>query len=892
MSPLPLSVSSNHIGLGPDIQLCLDTDPLDYLHFAPNGNLDPAGNSIDSEQARITLETCSKTFLDGIELAPDSTIQQWIETQRIHYRVRAIEWAITLADDLGLRRTHPEAIAIARYAPALDYWHEGGQRCLLRRLLAAGEYTEAIETYQALRYNLREQKQREPEPATTTLVSHLLHRNGSHDSTTGTYITECRHVTALHAQVLPHNDPEILHERYRTLCNRAELIAAHYHAFASPEHEPYGITLWFGYPTAEEQTLMMALRAARKLSTESDVHIGIECGMVQVCPLDSCTLFGTPALIARNLAGFAAFTRTAPGPFYARSAVLLGSESGQQLAELPHAPSQLIPLALQISPTSHPQCSALQPPYSYWLDTTAGWPEGGYRPTLYPIVGRERECAELAAYWRRIREDTTRDTANDTENAPPENGLTGVIVTGEAGIGKSRLVAWLREEVLAAGGCWRELNCEPPERNIAFHPLSSLLVKTASVSSEQSWATAKKGLRNWLGRLETDDPLAIELIAELADITPPPEAGVHKLSATERCERIKKIFVQLAGALAQRRPTVIVLEDTQWADASTLALFEKILARDAMNSRSRRDLSSRPEDPDQPPKTSAESEDNRLLVLLTARHIDAVPRPLRKLPILQLGPLNNTEGTQLATVIAEQLSEAPPLPESEDKTENKNEKKLHRDVQSPAHRASPLAPKLIARCSGVPLFIEQLTKGQQRHGQCVQSGHDYDKGSNLTCLLYDLLGASLHQHGIARRTAQLAAVLDERFTQRDLMIVVAADPLRQSNAYQIYTDCSNIIKTIKNSQNIGKAVLRGDIPAGLRAEVQNRLTELLAAEVVIQCPDQEDQKDLHYTFRHPLIRQVASLFIPAELRTHLRRALTAERLTDSSPESQDRDHRG
>lgn len=145
-----------------------------------------------------------------------------------------------------------------------------------------------------------------------------------------------------------------------------------------------------------------------------------------------------------------------------------------------------------------------------------------------------------------------------------------VLLSGEAGIGKSRLVAEVRQRAAAAGWEQAQGSCFEPDRSLPYGPLLDLL---------RGYATRRPGprLAHELGRAARDlAKLAPELVARLPDMTPGPV-----LEPEQEKRQLFEALAHLLTCLAASQPALVVLEDLHWCDDTTLeflAAFARRLA--------------------------------------------------------------------------------------------------------------------------------------------------------------------------------------------------------------------------------------------------------------------------------------------------------------------------
>jgi len=184
------------------------------------------------------------------------------------------------------------------------------------------------------------------------------------------------------------------------------------------------------------------------------------------------------------------------------------------------------------------------------LDVAAG--------RLTRFVGREVEMATLVDRWER---------AQDGEGQ-------NVLVLGEAGVGKSRLVYQLHERLAAVPHTWLECGATPYTERTPFHPIIALVAQGLAFAPEDTAAEQ-------LGKLEVGlrTLASAETVALLADFLclPPPT----KLQLSPELQRRKTIdlLAQWTLSLSAAQPLVVFVEDLHWCDASTLELLGHLIAQ-------------------------------------------------------------------------------------------------------------------------------------------------------------------------------------------------------------------------------------------------------------------------------------------------------------------------
>ncbi len=170
-----------------------------------------------------------------------------------------------------------------------------------------------------------------------------------------------------------------------------------------------------------------------------------------------------------------------------------------------------------------------------------------------------------------------------TQSIAPEGGEASdrpriVVVTGEAGIGKSRLAGEWRAS-LGDRVDWQEGRCFAHTTGLPYGPFLDMLRRFANIVDDDTERTARTRLNKAIERIFPADPDAIAIAARLLGMRPTraDTARLKALSPREFRERIASLAEDLFTRLASARPLVLFLEDMQWSDASSIELLERLL---------------------------------------------------------------------------------------------------------------------------------------------------------------------------------------------------------------------------------------------------------------------------------------------------------------------------
>lgn len=318
--------------------------------------------------------------------------------------------------------------------------------------------------------------------------------------------------------------------------------------------------------------------------------------------------------------------------------------------------------------------------------------------TLTPLVGRDQELALLVERWRQAE-------AGEGQ---------AVLLTGEAGIGKSRIAESLVAAVEAGPHVLLRYQCSPYHGDSALYPAIQQLTQAARFAPDESLDRRLDKLEGLLAQGGADGAAtAAPLIAELLGLDGRGRYGASTLTPQQRRSRTLAALVDQLGGLAQQRPVLWLVEDVHWIDPTTLELIEFALDR----------LAGR-----------------RALLVVTAR--PTFKAPLASHPAMTRLALNRLARAATQSIIV-RVTGGRRLPES-------------------------LVEEIAARTDGVPLFVEEMTKAVVESGALRETADAYELDGPLTALavpatLHDSLMARLDRlHGV-KEVAQTAAVIGRAF---------------------------------------------------------------------------------------------------------------------------------
>jgi TOMM system kinase/cyclase fusion protein len=426
-------------------------------------------------------------------------------------------------------------------------------------------------------------------------------------------------------------DPEVLHDLMLGLRALADGVTRRYDGQLGSALGGPRMLIYFGYPQAHEDNARRAVRAALELVDQvAGMSAGSERGGPVVLALRAGVHTG-PAVVPVSpqdqepiTLGATLDLATALQSLAEPGCVIVSPATGSLIGRsfsLAALPAVQVPgLAAPLIP-----CRVLEPLES--PDDSSG--------VLLPLVGREQEMDLLLSRWALAREG---------------NGQV-ILISGEAGIGKSRLVRALREGLKQGTAQWWSCFGSPYIQSSPLQPVVDLLWQ---ILLQQEGASPLDQLESLLRNAGLS--AAVPLLAPLLDLPLGERYPALHLSPERRKEKTLETLTSWVAETAERQPLVLLIEDLHWLDPTTRGWLTHLIDQ----------VAGAP-----------------LLLLLTQRlHTgEAHWGPRSHLTQITLTPLSDAEASTLIDRVA-------------------GEQSLPAEVRQ----------QIVARTDGVPLFLEELTK--------------------------------------------------------------------------------------------------------------------------------------------------------------------------------------
>jgi len=303
---------------------------------------------------------------------------------------------------------------------------------------------------------------------------------------------------------------------------------------------------------------------------------------------------------------------------------------------------------------------------------------------LTPFVGRDAQLRRLFKECEEVRRGRGRLVA----------------ISGEPGIGKSRLTRALQERLAGSSHTWLEAQCSPWAENTAFFPVVELHRRLLGVRDEDPPAETLARLEAALGEAGLAADVALPLFAALHGVPLPPGRQPPPLSSEAQRRRTLETLGDWVVGPGQERPVVLLVEDVQWIDPSTAELVARLLGQ----------LAERP-----------------LLLLVTHRPDYTPPWTAKAQLEIRLERLVEDEARR----IVEEVASAAGL--------------------SPEREA-----EIVVRAEGVPLYLEELTKAVVEAASAPAAA--------VPATLRDSIMSRLDRLGPAKELALLASAIGREFS--------------------------------------------------------------------------------------------------------------------------------
>src|SRR5215470_13266874 len=509
--------------------------------------------------------------------------------------------------------------------------------------------------------------------------------------------------TALSARLDPEDMGAVI-ETYHAGCTR---IVQAYDGFLG-DFRGDGISAYFGHPRAHEDDAERTVRAGldiiaavAELETPAAeplaVRIGIATGLVVVGDLSGESALWEHAVVG-DTPNLAARLQAVAEP----GTIVIAASTRRLIGDL----FRLRKLGLH-------EVKGIGEPVAAWAVEGVSASESRFEAVraagLTDLIGREDELDFLLERQRLAWKG--------------EGQI--VLISGEPGIGKSRVAAALAERIAGTPHTRLRFQCSPYHTNSALHPFIAQLERAAGFkaddTSEQRLDKLEAVLAMEASRVKAAAPLFAALLSiPLGERYPPPA-----LSPTQQRRRTLAALLDQIEGLARRQPILLSFEDAHWADATSLELLDLTVER----------VRQLP-----------------VLALLTSR--PEFEPPCVGLPNVSTLSLGRLERSNVESIVA-RVTGGRPLP-------------------------AEVTEQIVVKTDGNPLFVEELTKAVLEAGILVEDTEGYRLDGPLPPLaipatLHDSLMSRLDRLAAVKEIVQIGAAIGREFSYSLLRVLVGRD---------------------------------------------------------------------------------------------------------------------
>lgn len=453
---------------------------------------------------------------------------------------------------------------------------------------------------------------------------------------------------------------------------------------------------YFGYPTTYENAAERAIQAGLAI-IERCAHLS-PAGHGGRIALSVRVGIATSRVVAGDMAGDRGFGTDEVVGIAPHLAARLQGAAAPNSVLVSEATRRLVGTMFRFGHPQELQLAGFSQLQQAWTVLRARRPqtrfEGFHSRGATPFLGRAAELAAISQRWQCVQSG---------------QGQT-ILLAGDPGIGKSRVAAEVRAGLGHDAALVLSFQCSPIHVSTPLHPVKTFLERALLMRTGRLHHLPKGRLSRLLS-LPT--PPMPEAAPVLMRVLFPLQEERGEVGPQDKAEQIKEetfaILIEIIARLTARGPLLIIVEDVQWIDPSSLDLLDRLISRIV---------------------------DLPVMLIATARPTFSAlePSDTRHLTRIELSPLSE----QTATVLV-------------------------RHIAGSSHVPDPELKHIIERSEGNPFFLEELTRAFVEHQATKEQQPSAGPTSELPISLMDVLAARLDQSGSGKQIAQVASAIGRRF---------------------------------------------------------------------------------------------------------------------------------
>jgi predicted ATPase/DNA-binding SARP family transcriptional activator len=627
---------------------------IDAVDFSNPPSAFPEDADVLSHEERL-ISLYRGEFLAGLSFSDSPDFEDWLQIKRESLHRRALALLEKLSGHHAQTNDYSKALQFALRHTELEPWDENAHRRVMHLYALNGQNSAAIHQYEICRLLLEKDLDVSPSEETRHLYEQIRHgkfkrrstdrvapepvsvrepssaterrkadrRKANNNELSKVTPSELRRVSVLYCDLITVaiDDPDEIMALLRPTQARCVKIIEKFSGHIMQTHGG-GLLAYFGYPQAHEYAAHRAVQAAlaavletgRDIKVRASVHTGLVIA-------DSATSMPDTTGITSKLA------------IQLRQSVEFGKVAiSQDTHRIVAGYFDCVSLGFQLWP-EFPRPMEI---FEVFQENRAHTRLDA-APQLTPLVGRKAELARLLALWRQ--------TVSGVNQA--------ALILGEAGIGKSRLIHALKEQLADIDHKICVLMCFPEFSQSPYHPLIAMIETEMGFTAHDTQETK---LDKLIKHIEANFPSSInETLSVFAQLLSLPIAGdnpVRDFSPQKQKEQTFAVLLNAVKTIAAQQPLWLIVENLHWIDPSTLELLTLFVEQQHQSA---------------------------IFIAFTARPEFVLPWNNNRVTTLALNPLAEDEVNRMIASITEEI---PPA-----------------TVRS-----------IIERADGVPLFVEEIAK--------------------------------------------------------------------------------------------------------------------------------------------------------------------------------------
>ncbi|MGA8261313.1 MAG: AAA family ATPase [Arenicellales bacterium] len=473
-----------------------------------------------------------------------------------------------------------------------------------------------------------------------------------------------------------------------------------------------GVLAYFGYPRAHEDSAERAILAGLTV-VDMTGTLGSGIGAEKGVRLSVRVTIATGPVVVGDLIGEGASQERAVVGETPNLAAHLQSLTAPDTVTVASSTRALCIGRFEFADLGAHAIKGIAQPVHIWRAISPTMAESRFEITrtseLNTFQGREDEIELALDRWKTARSGTGRL----------------VVLSGEAGIGKSRFLQALRERISTDHYKALRFQCSPHRTSSALHPVINQLQLAAGFTAQDDSEARLDKLESMLARTGSTDPLTVSLLASLLSISPPHRLPRLELKPQELKEQTLQALLGRLQSLSGTGPVLLELEDAHWIDPTTQELMTLV--------------------------------------------VDAI----RQLPVLMLVTCRSdfqcpwTHHSHSTVIVLDRLTAD-------------QSKAIIAGVCGGRDLPVEILEQIIAKTEGIPLFIEELTKNLLESGAVTEEDGRFSLSGRLPALaipasLHDSLMARLDRLGPVKQLAQIGAAIGREFSFEAIRAVSGMD---------------------------------------------------------------------------------------------------------------------